>query len=100
MSRKYTEEEIREIFIKQVWSNIQYWKNEKRAPTLDEKLEGLAFSMLVMLDGGNASMPKFVVAPNPHPDDKDYHIENGENYFPEDCDISGGLHDLFQKYKK
>ena len=100
MSREYTEEEIRKKFIKAIWSNINYWKNESRAPSLEEKMEGLAFSILVLLDGGSAMMPKFIVAPDPHPDDKQYYIENGENYFPENCDISGGLHEILNKYKK
>lgn len=99
MSREYTEEEIREKFIKHIWSIIRYWKNESRAQTIDEKMEGLAFSILVMLDGESGDMPKFVVSPDPHPDDKDYHIENGENYFPENCDISGFLHEVLNEYK-
>ena len=106
MSRKYTEEEVRAKFLMNVWSILDYWKNESRAKTIDEKMEGFAFSFLVMLDGGNGAMPKFVVAPDPHPDDKAYHESEGVNYFPENhmsdikCDISGGLHDEFKKYKK
>lgn len=99
MSREYTEEEIRAKFLMNVWSILNYWKNESRAKTIDEKMEGLAFSILVMLDGGNAMMPKFKVSPDPHPDDKEFYIKNGENYFPENCDIAGCLHELFGNYR-
>lgn len=106
MSTEYTEEEVREKFLKSVWSNLNYWKNESRAKTIDEKMEGFAFSFLAMLDGENGVMPKFIVAPNPNPEDKKYYIQEGENYFPENylpnvkSDISGCLHEEFQKYKK
>jgi hypothetical protein len=69
-------------------------------------MEGLAFSILVMLDGGSAMLPGFVVAPLPDPSDKDYHIMKGENYFPENHDaaekikgdIAGALHERMDYY--
>ena len=45
------------------------------------------------------ALPGFRLAPMSHKDDKQYNIDNGENYFPinnEDdvnCDIAGGLHE-------
>lgn len=101
--RAYTDEEVSEIFISQIWHLIDYWHNESKAEG-KEKLEGLAHSFLVMLDG-NSWLPKFIVAPDPHPTDKNYHIKNNEHYFPEnyltdiDCNISGGLHHLLYKYE-
>ncbi len=63
---------------------VEYWA----ALDMPEmaRLEGLAFSILVALDGEAAAIPAFIVAPYPHPDDKHYHVENGENYYPENHD--------------
>ena len=104
-SRKYTEEEIREQFLNNVWSLLNYWKNESRAKTIDKKMEGFAFSFLVMLDGGSCNLPGFIVAPATHESDKEYHIENGENWYPQNhnakvkCDIAGCLHEFFHELK-
>ena len=95
-----TEDEVRRRFLKEVWGLIEYWENVYSTPRM--RLCGLAFSMLVMLDGGS-NMPAFVVAPLPHEDDKAYCIEKGEDWFPENhesnvrCNISGSLHELFYK---
>ena len=81
----------------------KYWDkvDGKDAPkTQKDRLEGLAFSMLVILDGGAMDLPGFIVAPDPHPSDKEYHISEGSNYFPENHkldvkgDIAGCLHEM------
>ncbi len=109
MPREYTQEEIRTQVIDHVWSMIEYWHREDRAMTDRDKLEGLAHSILVMLDGGAMALPKFIVAPDPHPADREYHESRGEDYFPPveerdegatravglGADIAGDLHDHF-----
>jgi hypothetical protein len=100
--RQYTVDEVREIFIRQIWTELEWWEKESRAPSLREKLEGLAFSMLVTLDGESAC-PGFHVVPCVAPEDKDYYISQGENWYPElpkeeaakMCDIGGSLHEVF-----
>ena len=100
---KYTEDEIREKFLRLVHSYIHYWHKIPDASCL-EKLEGLAFSILVILDGGT-SLPGFIVAPAPHPDDKKYCQKNGMRWYPQNhkseikCDIAGSLHEMFHEYK-
>jgi hypothetical protein len=99
--RKMTTEEVRERFLQQVWAYIDYWERDSRTPSVHGKLSGLAFSMLVILDGGSPALPSCIVAPQPHPDDKKYHQENGDNWFPENNDvaikgdIAGCLHEQF-----
>lgn len=95
--RAYVVEEVRTRFLDHVRGIVTYWENEARAPTTREKLEGVAFSILVALDGGSMGVPKFKVIPDPHPSDRQYHIDEGENYFPDDCDIAGGLHEEFHE---
>jgi len=107
---EYTEDEVRQAFLEHVWQTIDYWDgayDQKVAQyACREKLEGLAFSLLVMLDGCSADLPGFIVAPCPHPDDKAYLQGEGENWYPENhdtdiaCDIGGGLHDIFHTVRK
>lgn len=102
--RQFTEQEVRDKFLELVWSYISYWQ-ELPDKTCNEKVEGLAFSILVILDG-ESELPAFIVAPDPHPSDKKYLKGKGLNWFPENhrarvaCDISGGLHDLFHTIGK
>ena len=98
----YTEEEVTKMFINKVHSIINYWHRDDRTPDVKEKLEGVAHSILCVIDG-NTDLPGFILAPNPHSDDKQYYIEKGESFFPENheskinCDISGCLHELLFK---
>jgi hypothetical protein len=62
------------------------------------RFEGLAFSLLVILDGGT-DLPGFKLSPDPHPSDKEFNQKRGENWFPKDCDIAGELHELFRNFK-
>jgi len=104
MPREYTKAEVRQKFLELVWSYINYWYHLPDKTCLD-RMEGLAFGMLVILDGGTP-LSGFIVAPSPHAEDKQYLKDQGENWFPENhestinCDIAGSLHELFHKFKK
>lgn len=82
---------------------VNYWNRENITLTQKERLEGIAFSILSAIDGCAASLPSFVLAPLPHEDDKQYAIDNGGNYYPQNhesdikCDIAGDLHENFYK---
>ena len=101
---EYTQDEIREQFLEHIRMLVKYWGNLENRTT-EGKLDGLAFSILSMIDG-STMLPQFIVAPNSHPDDKQYYIENGEPYYPDNSDldilgnISGSLHDSYYKTKK
>lgn len=107
MSREYTTDEVREMFVEHLRNMVTYWEQEDRAPSVREKLEGFAYSVLVALDG-ETSLPGFLVAPMPHPDDKQFCIDKGENYFPSNshienqvcADIGGSLHDNWYKQRE
>ena len=107
--RQYTTEEVKTQFIDMVRAHVGYWSDPKVAPERDlrGRLEGLAFSILVTLDGDSA-MPGFIVAPHVHDGDKQDAIDDGENWYPEpkdverdagEYDIAGSLHDSFYKAK-
>ncbi len=96
-------DEMRELFLEHIRTMVGYWEREERAPSVREKLEGLAFSMLVAIDG-ESGLPAFHLVPRPHPDDKAFSQENGENWWPDpnglEHDISGELHERFHEPKK
>lgn len=102
--KQYTEQETREKFLKHVWDILEYWQTLPEH-TERERMSGAAFSILAMIDGCNIGVPKFILAPDPHPNDKAYLKNEGENYFAENhtaeiaCDIAGSLHELFHKYQ-
>jgi len=100
-SKEKTTQEIREEFLDHIRALVDFWDNTKR-DTTKEQLSGLAFSIMNVLDGGT-NLPAFIVAPCPHEDDKPYHIESGDDYYPENHetkvkgDIAGCLHEMFYK---
>lgn len=93
--RMLTTDEVRERFLDHVRTLAAYWNDVPNQTTRD-KLDGLAFSIMVLLDGGTG-LPGFKVTPNPHAADKEYHRREGSNWFPNDCDIAGCLHDMYHK---
>jgi hypothetical protein len=102
--RQYTVDEVRESFLRYVWTIIEYWEKENLEPTggatssVRGKLEGVAFSIMSALDGSPIGLPAFAVLPAPHPDDQEYCRTHGHNWFPSGGDI-GPLHEHFFKYK-
>ncbi len=98
--REYTEGEVRQQFLQLVWSYIKYW-HTLPDKSCRKRLEGLAFGILVILDGESTELPGFIVSPNPHEDDKEFLRGQGENWYPEGiCDIAGSLHELFHSAKE
>jgi hypothetical protein len=97
-SREYTRKEVKDQFLQHVRRLINYWETVDKEMSSIKKLEGLAFSILATIDGCGVGLPGFILSPNPHEDDKQYCIDEGENYYSEakdeTSDIGGGLHEL------
>ena len=96
--REYTDEEVREKLIKHLWSVLDYWLYETRTPDLRGKMEGLMFTILSTLDGSSMAVPGFSIIPSVHEDDKEHHKKFGENWYNDERDIGGYLHELLNKY--
>lgn len=105
VSKEKSEEQVKKEFINKVQEYIDYWVGIK-SQNIRECANGVAFSILNIIDGTIGDLPKFILAPNPHIDDKQFLIKNNEDYYPENnnskikCDISGDLHTLFTTSKK
>ncbi len=82
MSREFTNEECTQKFYDHLRGIFEYWEHAG-LPGIKEKLSGAFFSTLVLFDGCSGMMPHFGIVPNPHPSDKPYSIEEGENYWPD-----------------
>ena len=95
------------MFMDHLVSMVNYWDKVDERDS-KEKLSGLAFSFLSMLDGCSMGLPAFEILPAPHPSDMGYAKDNDENWWPqlpediieESVTIHGNnmLHDLWHKY--
>lgn len=81
MPKEMTEDEVRRAFLAKMWNLIEYWDHEHRANSR-EKLEGLMHSVLATISGCT-DLPSFILAPLPHEGDKQYNIDGGHGYWPD-----------------
>jgi len=114
--RPMTIEEMREAFLDQLETYVNYWTTIPNPMGVSGETEaqarvrGLAFSFLVMLDGGTLDLsafnlvpvmldggtldlPAFNLVPDPHPDDEEFHREEGENWWVPQVINDCQLHD-------
>ena len=95
MSRAKTAEEVRGEFLNHVRGIATYWANLPNKTAI-KRCEGVVFSMLVLLDGASIELPAFNLSLRPHEEDKQFCIDNKEDYYEpgmvmnDDCH----LHDL------
>jgi hypothetical protein len=88
-SREWTGDEIREKFLGHLSNMVDYWADltsdgKAGSPkTIRDRLNGLAFSFLSMLDGCVMDMPAIELVPTPHSEDKHHHQDHGNNWWPE-----------------
>ena len=83
-----TMEQVRERVLRHISATVDYWHDQRQHNEM-ERMEGLAFSILSMLDGCAGDLPGFLVVPNPHETDQDFHKERGEDWFPETAGFDG-----------
>ena len=100
MSRAKTVEEVREEFLDMMRTYADYWANVQDRST-PEKLHGLCFSILNIFDGTTLGLPAFDIVVRPHEDEKQFAIDNGEDYYEDGMCINDDcyLHDMYYKEK-
>ena len=98
MSRAYTKEEVKDEMLDYFKALARYWSSQGNITDL-EKCEGVAFSILVALDGCSMSLPSIDLVLRPNPEDKDFLIGEGENWYENGMAINNNctLHDEFYK---
>ena len=93
----YFEKEVRDRFLKKIKSITNWWSNYE-AKSNKERCEGVTFSILALIDGCSVDFPAINMLLAPHPDDKQYCIDNDEDYFEEGMLINNCcLHDLLDR---
>jgi hypothetical protein len=97
ISRPYTPEEVRAKMLSHFKHLCKYWPQQTGAhnDTEEKRMQNLVFSILVTLDGGSCALPAFDLIPAPHESDKEYHIENGENYYEKEVINNCQLHEIW-----
>ena len=98
MSRPHTDEEVRDKILHEIKSLERYW-DSLPDKTSAEKLSGLSFSILTMIDGCGMDLPVMDITLRPHPDDKAFHESEGENYFENGMVVNEHilLHEFYHK---
>ncbi len=96
-SRAWTAEEARARMLAHLKGIAQYWGDVK-GRTDRERLDGLCFSFLTMIDGSNVELPSMDLVLRPHPDDKAFAEANDENYYEDGMVINDAmLHEEWHK---
>lgn len=99
MSREITKEEAIHHLLSTVAAAAREWGTYP-THTQYSAVQGMAFSFLTILDGSNIGIPAFNLHPSPHPDDKQYHQNNGDNWWGTDAiNDEVSLHDLWKKFE-
>lgn len=78
--RAWTKEEVCDKFVKHLMVAAREWANYPNKTPL-ERTEGLVHTMLATIDGCSLGIPALDLVPQPHEEDKEFHISEGENYF-------------------
>lgn len=99
MSRAITKEEARETFLEQIKTIVDYWSELEQPKSVKDRCDGVAFSILAMIDGCSVGIPALDISISPHPDDKQYHIDNGENWYEDGMVINDDclLHEIMHR---
>lgn len=97
IARPWTADEVRDQLLEHVWIAIRYWgghdgSNVEPDRDIDDRLSGLAHTILASLSGCSPNLPAFKLVVDPHPDDEAYHREEGTNWFPAGLAIEDMLH--------
>jgi hypothetical protein len=95
LPRAYTTEEVTEQLMEGFVNSVRYWQTQPNCGTMEDRVSGVVFSVLAMLDGSQIDLPAFDLMPSPTEEDKEYCISEGENYYDPETVISTSLHELF-----
>lgn len=100
MARAKTEEEVRQEFLGRLRTIAEYWANSP-GKTEEERCKGVVFSILSLLDGCTFGFPSVDLCLQPHPDDKHFCQQLGENWYDPGMVFNDrALHELWYTEKE
>ena len=91
-AREMTKDEAAEKLVAHCRVMAKYWAEQ--GGTKEQICKGVAFSILVALDGGSMALPGFMLVPISAEGDREYYQKEGKNWWPNE-DIGGSLHERF-----
>lgn len=99
MSTAKSPEEVRDDFMNTCRSLADFWAGDGAAgKSCQERLQGLLHSILCIFDGVSGGLPAFDIVARPHPDDKEYHRSEGEDWIEPGTVINDTmLHELLYR---
>jgi len=89
--RAYTQAEVTKGFLEHIQRLAVYWADQGVSKA--DACDGLAFSILSMLDGCAMATPGFTLTVDVDPDDKIYCQSAGENWVEPETKLTDSLHD-------
>lgn len=95
-SRRLSSQQACDRFLSLVRETTQAWAGYD-AINEQQRCDGIAFTVLNIIDGHIGSFPHLELVANPHRDDKAYQIEQGDNYYEEGMVINDecALHEWY-----
>jgi len=101
--RELTTDECTERLMLHLEALVRTWRDADGS--VESRLNGLVFSVLSTFDGSSIDVPSWRLAPDPHPEDKQYRIDEGENWWPENDgelvgEYRGQLHELWSAFSE
>lgn len=99
MSQAITKEDARESFLASIRQYAFYWSRQEG--TKKDIADGMAHSILTLIDG-NAGMSicSMDLVLRPHEDDKQFHIDDGDDYAQDGMVINDDCHLHSMYFKK
>lgn len=98
-ARAWTKKEVRDQFLDHARHLATYWASTGTGTEV-EKIEGALFSLLNVFDGTSMALPAFDLVVRPHPDDKEYHQNEGTNWYEDGMVINDDVHLHDQFYNR
>lgn len=100
MAEPIPAEKAREQFMHQLAALAKYWADQTDQSPLD-RCNGLAFSVLNLFDGTSMELPAMDIVLRPHPDDEQFHKDEGTDWFVDGQVINEDmLHEQWHKYQQ
>lgn len=99
MSKEMSKEEGVKALLEAMANIALFWGTTHNQTQLSA-CNGVVFSTLSMLDGSSTGLPAFSLHPQPHPEDKQYSQENGQDWWGESAiNDNVYLHEMWSKFQ-
>lgn len=96
MSKPISKEQLRGQFLNSVRMYSREWASYENKTPL-QRCDGLAFSIMALLDGSDVELPAFDLVARPHPDNEAYNKAHGQDWVVAGQVINDDvhLHDMY-----